>query len=98
MSPAKPVRLRELCERLDITPDTFYRTRGRLHVRDKLPAPLTCARPFKWDRATIDAWFARHHPAAPRALVAANDATPPMVPASDAEHRDYLRRVYGAQR
>jgi predicted DNA-binding transcriptional regulator AlpA len=95
MTPTKPVLVRELAERLGITVDTFHRTRGRLHADDGLPAPLSRHRPFRWDRASIDAWFGRHHPQAP-AQRPANDQGPLQAPAADSEWAPYLARVYGA--
>jgi hypothetical protein len=89
----KPVSTKELCARLDITEGTFYRTRGRLHRDDKLPAPFTRHRPFKWDRAKIEAWFARDGNADLRIAQPANDQAPVVAQTAD-QHRDRLAAVY----
>jgi predicted DNA-binding transcriptional regulator AlpA len=95
MREQRPVSTKELCRRLGISLATFYRTRGRLHVEEGLPHCLTRFRPYRWDRASIDAWFGRYHPLAPQ-RAPANDDTSPLVPDSDAEHQAALHRHYSA--
>lgn len=80
----------ELAERLGITVDTLYRTRGRLHAEDGLPPSLSRHRPFRWNRQKVEAWLNRDRDIPP----VANDLAP-IAPASDAEHRALLARAYG---
>ena len=89
----RPYSAAEVAYLLGIGLRTFYRRRAALHAIDRLPRPLTTVGPLRFDRASIEAWLTRHHPARPT-VAAANDAGPLLVPASDAEHRDYLQRVY----
>lgn len=91
---------REIAEKLGISVDTLYRTRGRLHAEDNLPAPITRHRPFKWCRAAFDAWYdprTRHLLAT---LAPANDATPhpPVEHQPDELQRTYLHRAYAPAR
>jgi predicted DNA-binding transcriptional regulator AlpA len=88
----KPVTTRELAERLGVSIDTFYNNRVRMHAEDHLPLPLMNRRPFKWDRASIDAWFGRHHPFAP--ACPANDGAPRPPPFSDQQWQGYLAEAY----
>jgi hypothetical protein len=68
----------------------------RRPVREKLfargaPRPyIDC--PMKFDRATVDAWRSRHHPAMPK-HTPANDHVALPAPEGDA-WEPYLRQVY----
>lgn len=83
---------REVAEKLGISVETLYRTRGRLHAEDGLPPTITRHRPFKWNRAAFDAWYDPRTRAA--SLAAANDSTPPVPLQSDQQHREHLAQVY----
>jgi hypothetical protein len=80
----------ELCERLDITADTLYRSRGRMERECAMPVPLSLHRPFRWNRKTMEAWLNRTREFAPPA----NDETP-AIAHSDAEQRAQMAQVYG---
>ena len=93
---AKLYTSKDIAAKLGVTIETFYDTRGRLHAEDGLPAPLTRHRPYKWDRASIDAWFARHHPLAPKLATPANDPVPTTTADVD-RWREALADHYGAR-
>ncbi|MBX9820050.1 hypothetical protein [Afipia birgiae] len=67
----------------------FYKRRGRYEKIDGLPKPYKVG---CWDRASVDAWRTRNHPARPP--IAANDATPPIMPGTVEQWTDYLHRHY----
>jgi len=79
----------ELAQRLGITLDTFYRTRGRLH-QEGMPPTLTRHRPFRFNRQKMEAWLNRDRDLPP----VANDVAPTQ-PGSIDEHRALCARAYG---
>jgi hypothetical protein len=88
----EPFTAREVAQRLGITVETFYLRRQHYHQIDKMPRPLSESGRQKYDRASMEAWFSRHHPHAQRRP--ANDAAPPPMPSNDAEWSDFLHRHY----
>lgn len=87
-----PMTARDVAERLGITLETFYLRRSQLHMIDKMPRPLSSAGRHKFDRASMEAWFSRHHPHAARRP--ANDPVPPPMPSNDVEWNDFLHKHY----
>lgn len=88
-----PMYSHEIAARLGVKLDTFRRNRGKYHMIDGMPRPLTKTGRAVWDRSTMEAWFTRHHPARPH--LPANDPEPTLVPGSDAEWNARLRQIYG---
>lgn len=88
----KPMTCREIAGRLGIAMDTFYKRRGRLHQVDGMPRPLSEKGKAAYDRASMEAWFSRHHPLRPQAP--ANDPLPAPEATNDDEHRRRLARAY----
>jgi hypothetical protein len=66
----------EVAHIVGVGPDTFHNRnkRERWHSRDKMPRPYM-AHPLRFDKASIDAWRSKSHPAMP-AQVPANDVAP----------------------
>lgn len=89
-----PMPLAELAARLGRSRDWLYRHRNRLHADDGLPPPLTRGGRPMWDRASIEAWLTRHHPARP--AQAANDSVRPP-PRDDDGWRAALAAEYTAR-
>ncbi len=77
--------------------DWFYSNRRRLIAEADMPAPIVHYGKMRFDRASIDAWLGRYHPAKARIGAPANDAAPLPPPAGADEWRDYLRRAYAAE-
>ncbi len=94
----KPVRAPEVAERLGLSLDQFYRRREALHAAG-LPRPVLPVGKLAWDRATIEAWFGRHHPNAPPMREVANDTTAPVPSEMIAldEQRRFLAEHYAAR-
>lgn len=90
----RPFSMAELAARLGHGVDWLYDHVDEL-IAAGMPAPLSPIGRRRWERSTMEAWLTRHHPLRPPA--AANDQAPPIVPASDAEHRAHLAQVYGAR-
>lgn len=88
-----PMPTAELARRIGVTVQTFWKNRQRYQLIDRMPPALTSAH-RAWDRATIEAWLQRHHPARPAARPA-NDAAPLPPPGNDAEWQGYLASHYG---
>lgn len=87
-----PMTLSELAQRLGISRETLSRRREALHARDGMPRPISNIGHPKFERASIEAWLTRHHPA--RGGRPANDVDITLVPASDAEWRARLADAY----
>lgn len=87
----RPVTSAELAERLGHPVDWLYRNLARLYANEGLPRPLLSTGRNRWDRASIDAWFARHHPF----NRPANDLDAPPTPANDGAWRRRLADAYG---
>lgn len=87
---------KEMCAILGVGPDTFHCrvTRERWYTRVGLPRPYV-DRPLRFDRASIDAWRARHHPAMPQ-QPPANDMAPAAMDKQAWQAR--LAEVYGRRR
>ncbi|NUU41412.1 hypothetical protein [Tardiphaga robiniae] len=92
----KPMTCAEIAQRLGMSLDNFYKSRGRLHQVDKMPRPLNERGKAAYDRASMEAWFTRDHPMRPPAP--ANDPLPAPEPSTDEEHRIRLARAYAPQR
>jgi hypothetical protein len=100
----KPMTSAEIAARCGISRETFYVRRHRMHAFEGMPRPFTgrgsapgaTGKP-KWDRATMEAWFARHHPAMPRVLPA-NDQAPPVAAEQDPRWAAALAAEYGGAR
>lgn len=92
---ADPVKLGELARRLGHTADWLYRP-GQLErlYAEGMPRPLSISGRRLWDRASIDAWFGRHHPQA-LAREPANDRAGPPEPAGRRAQRAFLDRYFG---
>jgi hypothetical protein len=89
----RPYSARDICEALDISLDTLYRTRQLRHGRDGLPRPISERGPLKWERTGFDAWLTRHHPQHPPRP--ANDVAAVPDPASIEESQARLALAYG---
>jgi hypothetical protein len=87
-----PMTARDVAARLGVTIETFYFNRQRYHLVDKMPRPLNATGRQKYDRASMEAWFSRHHPLAPARP--ANDIVSPPRPNNDEEWRDFLHKHY----
>lgn len=87
-----PFTAAELAARLGRSTDWLYRHFDRLVIEDRMPLPLSSIGRRRWDRATIEAWLGRHHPLAPAAPPANDNAGRP---AGDQDWRAYLAQAYG---
>lgn len=89
---------KQIADFVGVSMSRFYRNKVResLYVGQGLPRPY-CTEPLRWDRASVDAWRLRNHPAC-RGQQPANDlvALPPA--ATDAEHQAELHEIYGDRR
>ncbi len=92
----KPMTCAEIAQRLGMSLDNFYKSRGRLHQVDKMPRPLNERGKAAYDRASMEAWFSRHNPMRPPAP--ANDPVTPPDAATEDEHRLRLARAYAPLR
>lgn len=92
---ARTVTAAEIAARLRIRVRTFYKRRHHFQLVHRMPAPVA-GPPFRWDRASIEAWFGRHHPAMPKAPPA-NDALPVPQPFGEDAWRAHLTAHYGPQ-
>ncbi|OKO67649.1 hypothetical protein AC629_42590, partial [Bradyrhizobium sp. NAS80.1] len=88
----KPMFAPEIAERLGITKERFYLNRQKYHMIDKMPRPMNSTGRPAYDRASMEAWFSRHHPL--RQQRPANDITAPLQPHNDEEWRDFLHKHY----
>jgi predicted DNA-binding transcriptional regulator AlpA len=92
------VTLTELAERLNYHRDVLRKKLKRMMLPtadggDGFPQPLTATGAFRWDRASVEAWFSRHHPFAPPQP--ANDYLPTPIAPTDAAQRAELAAIYG---
>lgn len=94
MRPPATYSAADIAGKLGCSVDHVYRRIDGMQARDGFPAPLLSTGRRRWDRASVDAWFSRHHPDRPK-LVPANDVAPPETPASLEGWRDRLAREYG---
>lgn len=53
-----PLRARDVCALLDVTPDWFYRNRTQLEARG-FPAPIAGLPRHRWHAAAVQAWLDR---------------------------------------
>lgn len=88
--PDAPYTTRDMAEICGVTLDCFYKRRRVYQVRNGMPAPYKTG---CWDRASVDAWRQRNHPAAPKAKPA-NDVAPTILPGNDEQWTEYLHSIY----
>lgn len=90
-----PMKPPEISARIGVTVDTFYKNRQRYIKCNGMPDSIAGGK-SGYDRASMEAWLTRYHPARPPRPV--NDVFAVPDPATDEEHRARLALAYAPQK